>query len=115
MRFNLSLKNVADAISWARFRSFNGLASFRNEQHALSLSLAKTRRYLARKSTARPTDQAALIAPVLDTATHLSLDKDCPKTCSIHPPTAGMIIAFPEVRGGSGGAPPQRLSQNLWL
>jgi transposase InsO family protein len=31
--------------------------------------------------------------------THLSLDKDCPQTRPIHPPTAGKIIAFPEVRG----------------
>ena len=31
------------------------------------------------------------------TRTHLSLDKDCPETRPIHPPTAGKIIAFPEV------------------
>jgi putative transposase len=31
--------------------------------------------------------------------THLSLDKDCPETRPIHPPTAGKIIAFPEVAG----------------
>ena len=31
--------------------------------------------------------------------THLSLDKDRPKTRPIHPPTAGKIIAFPEVGG----------------
>jgi transposase InsO family protein len=31
--------------------------------------------------------------------THLSLDKDCPETRPIHPPTAGKIIAFPEVGG----------------
>lgn len=31
--------------------------------------------------------------------THLSLDKDCPQTRPIHPPTAGKIIAFPEVGG----------------
>ena len=33
------------------------------------------------------------------TRTHLSLDKDCPETRPIHPPTAGKIIAFPEVGG----------------
>jgi transposase InsO family protein len=33
------------------------------------------------------------------TRTHLSLDKDCPETRAIHPPTAGKIIAFPEVGG----------------
>jgi putative transposase len=31
--------------------------------------------------------------------THLSLDKDCPETRPIHPPTAGKIVAFPEVGG----------------
>ena len=31
--------------------------------------------------------------------THLSLDKDCPETRPIHPPTAGKIIALPEVGG----------------
>ena len=31
--------------------------------------------------------------------THLSPDKDCPETRPIHPPTAGKIIAFPEVGG----------------
>jgi transposase InsO family protein len=31
--------------------------------------------------------------------THLSLDKDCPEPRLIHPPTAGKIIAFPEVGG----------------
>ena len=31
--------------------------------------------------------------------THLSLDKDCPQTRPIHLPTAGTIIAFPEVGG----------------
>jgi transposase InsO family protein len=31
--------------------------------------------------------------------THLSLDTDCPETCPIHPPTAGKIIAFPQVGG----------------
>jgi putative transposase len=31
--------------------------------------------------------------------THLSLDKDCPEPRRIHPPTAGNIIAFPEVGG----------------
>jgi hypothetical protein len=31
--------------------------------------------------------------------THLSLDKDCPETRPIHPPTAGKIIAFPQVGG----------------
>jgi transposase InsO family protein len=33
------------------------------------------------------------------TRTHLSLDKDCPDTRSVHRPTAGKIIAFPEVGG----------------
>ena len=33
------------------------------------------------------------------TRTHLSLDKDCPETRSIHPRTAGNVIAFPEVGG----------------
>ena len=33
------------------------------------------------------------------TRTHLSLNKDCPETRPIHPPTAGKIIAFPEVGG----------------
>ncbi len=33
------------------------------------------------------------------TRTHLSLDKDCPETRPIHPPTAGKIIAFPQVGG----------------
>jgi transposase InsO family protein len=33
------------------------------------------------------------------TRTHLSLDKDCPQPRSISPPTAGMIIAHPEVGG----------------
>ena len=31
--------------------------------------------------------------------THLSLDTDCPETRRIHPPTAGKIIAFPQVGG----------------
>jgi transposase InsO family protein len=31
--------------------------------------------------------------------THLSLDKDCPEARPIHPPTAGKIIAFPQVGG----------------
>ena len=31
--------------------------------------------------------------------THLSLDKDCPETRPIHPPTAGTIIVFPQVGG----------------
>jgi transposase InsO family protein len=31
--------------------------------------------------------------------THLSLAKDCPETRPIHPPSAGKIIAFPEVGG----------------
>jgi transposase InsO family protein len=31
--------------------------------------------------------------------THLSLDKDCPQPRPTHPPTAGKIIAFPEVDG----------------
>src|ERR1700724_531534 len=33
------------------------------------------------------------------TRTHLSLDKDCPEPRPVHPPTAGNIIAFPEVGG----------------
>ena len=33
------------------------------------------------------------------TRTHLSLDKDCPETRPTHPPTAGKIIAFPQVGG----------------
>lgn len=33
------------------------------------------------------------------TRTHLSLDKDCPETRPIHPPTAGKIVAFPAVGG----------------
>jgi transposase InsO family protein len=33
------------------------------------------------------------------TRTHLSLNEDCPETRPIHPPTAGKIIAFPEVGG----------------
>ena len=33
------------------------------------------------------------------TRTHLSLDKDCPETRQIPTPTAGKIIAFPEVGG----------------
>jgi putative transposase len=31
--------------------------------------------------------------------THLSLDKDCPQPRRIRPPSAGEIIAFPEVGG----------------
>jgi transposase InsO family protein len=31
--------------------------------------------------------------------THLALDKDCPEIRPILPPTAGKIIAFPEVGG----------------
>jgi len=31
--------------------------------------------------------------------THLSLDKDCPQPRPIQPPSAGKIIAFPEVGG----------------
>jgi putative transposase len=31
--------------------------------------------------------------------THLSLDKDCPQPRCIKPPSAGEIIAFPEVGG----------------
>ena len=31
--------------------------------------------------------------------THLSLDKDCPETRPIHPPTVGNIIAFPKLGG----------------
>jgi transposase InsO family protein len=34
-----------------------------------------------------------------ESRTHLSLDKDCPEPRPIHPPTAGTIIAFPEVGG----------------
>ena len=34
-----------------------------------------------------------------ESRTHLSLDKDCPETRPMHPPTAGNIIAFPEVGG----------------
>ena len=33
------------------------------------------------------------------TRTHLALDKDCPETRPIHPPSAGKIIAFPQVGG----------------
>jgi len=33
------------------------------------------------------------------TRTHLSLDKDCPQTQPISPPTEGKIIAFPEIGG----------------
>src|SRR5215470_2339651 len=33
------------------------------------------------------------------TRTHLSLDKDCPQPRRIQPPSAGKIIAFPEVSG----------------
>jgi len=33
------------------------------------------------------------------TRTHLSLDKDCPQTRPISPPTGGKIIAFPEIGG----------------
>jgi len=33
------------------------------------------------------------------TRTHLSLDKDCPQTRPISPPTEGKIIAFPEIGG----------------
>jgi putative transposase len=33
------------------------------------------------------------------TRTHLSLDKDCPETRHINSPTAGKIVAFPEVGG----------------
>jgi transposase InsO family protein len=33
------------------------------------------------------------------TRTHLSLDKDCPDTRPIQPPTGGKIIAFPQVGG----------------
>ena len=33
------------------------------------------------------------------TRTHLSLDKDCPQPCRIQLPSAGEIIAFPEVGG----------------
>jgi len=34
-----------------------------------------------------------------ESRTHLSLDKDCPEPRLVHPPTAGNIIAFPEVGG----------------
>jgi putative transposase len=34
-----------------------------------------------------------------ESRTHLSLDKDCPEPRPIHLPTAGNIIAFPEVGG----------------
>jgi transposase InsO family protein len=33
------------------------------------------------------------------TRTHLSLDKDCPQTRPISPPTEGKIVAFPEIGG----------------
>jgi hypothetical protein len=33
------------------------------------------------------------------TRTHLSLDKDCPKSRPIHPPEAGKIVAFSAVIG----------------
>ena len=33
------------------------------------------------------------------TRTHLALDKDCPESRPIHPPSAGKIIAFPQVGG----------------
>src|SRR5437870_13456191 len=33
------------------------------------------------------------------TRTHLSLNKDCPQPRRIQPPSAGEIIAFPEVGG----------------
>jgi putative transposase len=31
--------------------------------------------------------------------THLSLDKDCPDTCSVTPPGVGRVVAFPQVNG----------------
>jgi putative transposase len=34
-----------------------------------------------------------------DTRTHLSLDKDCPESRTVHLPAVGKIIAFPEVGG----------------
>ena len=34
-----------------------------------------------------------------ESRTHLSLNKDCPEPRPIHPPTAGKVIAFPEVGG----------------
>jgi hypothetical protein len=34
-----------------------------------------------------------------DTRTHLSLNKDCPRPRPVQPPSAGNIIAFPEVGG----------------
>jgi hypothetical protein len=33
------------------------------------------------------------------TRTHLSLDKDCPQTRPISPPTEGKVIALPEIGG----------------
>ena len=36
---------------------------------------------------------------ITKTRTHLSLDKDCPQPRPIQPPSAGKIIAFPEVGG----------------
>jgi putative transposase len=33
------------------------------------------------------------------TRTHLSLDKDCPESRTVHLPAAGKIIAFPELGG----------------
>ena len=33
------------------------------------------------------------------TRTHLLLDKDCPESRTVHLPTVGKIIAFPEVGG----------------
>ncbi len=31
--------------------------------------------------------------------THLSLDKDCPEPRAIQPPSAGTVVAFPQVGG----------------
>ena len=34
-----------------------------------------------------------------DARTHLSLNKDCPRPRPVQPPSAGNVIAFPEVGG----------------
>ena len=45
-------------------------------------------------------DQIFQLGPAtLGARTHLSLDKGCPETRPIHPPTAGKIVAIPEVGG----------------
>src|ERR1700756_1822283 len=36
---------------------------------------------------------------IFGSGTHLSLNKDCPDPRSIQPPSAGKIVAFPEVGG----------------